>query len=148
MITTLAILMLVLPTAGAIVCPLLKGRSRPFALASAVLATAAALWVAIAAFGASHRSVVGDLPWLHGMVTGPVFGILIDPLSLLMLLVVVPIGLLTVLYSTSYLTEKNREHPVGSQDYGRYYFWLLLFLSSMVGVALSPNFCSFWFSGS
>jgi len=51
------------------------------------------------------------------------------------------------LYSTSYLTEKNREHHVGSRNYGRYYFWLLLFLSSMVGVALAPNFLQllvFW----
>ena len=64
-----------------------------------------------------------------------------------MLLVVVPIGLLTVLYSTSYLTEGNREHPVGSGQYGRYYFWLLLFIASMVGVAISPNFLQllvFW----
>ena len=147
MITTLAILILVLPAAGGLVCALLKERSRPVALASAVLATAATVWVALSAFGATYRSVLGDLPWLHGMVSAPVFGIMIDPLALLMLLVVVPLGLLTVLYSTSYLTEKNREHPVGSRDYGRYYFWLLLFLSSMVGVALSPNFLQllvFW----
>ena len=147
MITTLAVLMLVLPAAGALACVLLKERSRAVALASAVLVTAATTWVASAAFGASYRSVVGDLPWLHGVVLGPVFGILIDPLALLMLLVVVPIGLLTVLYSTSYLTDKNREHPVGSREYGRYYFWLLLFLSSMVGVALAPNFLQllvFW----
>ncbi len=147
MITTLAVLMVVLPAAGALLCALLKERSRPAALASAVLVTAAAVWVALSAFGTSHSSVLGDLPWLHGMVSAPVFGIMIDPLALLMLLVVAPLGLLTVLYSTSYLTDKNREHPVGSRDYGRYYFWLLLFISSMVGVALAPNFLQllvFW----
>ncbi len=87
----------------------------------------------------------GDLPWLHGMAAAPVFGIRIDPLSLLMLLVVAPIGFLTVLFSTSYLSEKNREHPVGNRQYGRYYFWLLLFISSMAGVALSPNFLQLLF---
>jgi hydrogenase-4 component D len=86
----------------------------------------------------------GALPWLHGIVDAPVLGIFIDPLASLMLLVVVPIGFLTVLYSTSYLTDKNREHPVGSEHYGRYYFWLLLFITSMVGVAISPNFLQFF----
>jgi len=147
LLTTLAVLILVLPAAGGVVCALLKERSRPVALLSAALATAATVWVALSAFGVTYRNVLGDLPWLHGMLPAPVFGIAIDPLALLMLLVVVPVGLLTVLYSTSYLTEKNREHPVESRDYGRYYFWLLLFLSSMVGVALSPNFLQllvFW----
>ena len=147
MITALAILILVLPAAGAVVCFWLNERSRPVALASAALATAAAVWLAISAFGVSQTSVLGDLPWLRGMVSAPVFGIRIDPLALLMLLVVVPVGFLTVLYSTSYLTEKNREHPAASRHLGRYYFWLLLFLSSMVGVTLSPNFLQllvFW----
>lgn len=128
-------------------CALAKQRARAVALASIVLVTAAATWVTISAFGATHRANLADLPWLRGSVSTPVFGILIDPLSLLMLLIVVPIGLLTVLYSTSYLTDKNREHAVGSHQYGRYYFWLLLFISSMVGVALSPNFLQllvFW----
>lgn len=147
MISWLAILILVLPAAGALVCAPLKERARAVALATAVLKTAAAAWLALLTFGTSHRSVLGDLPWLRGMVAAPVFGIVIDPLALLMLLVVVPVGFLTVLYSLSYLTGKNREHPVGPRQYGRYYFWLLLFISSMVGVTLSPNFLQllvFW----
>jgi hydrogenase-4 component D len=147
LITPLAILILVLPALGALWCAFLRKGARPVALAAAALVTAAAVWLAFATFGVTHSGVLGDLPWLRGMIAAPVFGIVIDPLALLMLLVVVPVGLLTVLYSTSYLTEKNREHPVGSRQYGRYYFWLLLFISSMVGVALSPNFLQlllFW----
>ena len=97
-------------------------------------------WVASAAFGASYRSVVGDLPWLHGVVAGPVFGILIDPLALLMLLVVVPIGLLTVLYSTSYLTGQKSRAPGGKPGIRPVLLLAALFLSSMVGVVLAPNF--------
>ena len=147
MIPSLGIVMIALPAAGAVLCLVLNERSRAAAVVIAALVTAAAGWVAISGFGTSQRTVVGDLPWLHGMVTAPVFGIVIDPLALLMLLVVAPIGLLTVLYSTSYLTERNQEHPVASSQYGRYYFWLLLFISSMVGVVLSPNFLQllvFW----
>lgn len=147
MITTLAILILVLPAAGALLCAFLREKARPVALTTAVLVTVAAGWLVLSTFGAFHSSVLGDLPWLRGMIAAPVFGISVDPLALVMLLVVVPVGLLTVLYSTSYLTEKNQEHPVGTRQYGRYYFWLLLFISSMVGVALSPNFLQllvFW----
>jgi hydrogenase-4 component D len=64
-----------------------------------------------------------------------------------MLLLALPIGLLTVLFSTAYLTDQNQEHPVGPEHYGRYYFWLLLFIASMVGLAVSPNFLQlfvFW----
>jgi hydrogenase-4 component D len=147
LIAALAIAMVVLPAAAALVCAFLKERARWVALAGVLLVSAAVIWLALATFGTSYRSVIGDLPWLHGLLTAPVFGILIDPLSLLMLLVVVPVGFLTVLYSTSYLSMKNREHPVGSQQYGRYYFWLLVFIGSMVGVAISPNFLQllvFW----
>ncbi len=147
MILALAVLMLVLPAAGAVLCAFLKDRARPAALTSAALATAAAVWIAISSFGDSYRSALGDLPWLRGMLDAPVFGIALDPLALLMLLLVVPVGLLTVFYSLSYLTGRNREHPVDSRHYGRYYFWLLLFICSMVGVTLSPNFLQlliFW----
>ena len=139
MIPALAISVIVLPAAAALACGLLKGRARMVALSTAALLTAAVVWVAVAAFGTSQRFLVGGLPWLRDFAASPVFGVAIDPLSLLMLLVVVPVGLLTVLYSTSYLTEKNREHPVSSRQHGRYYFWLLLFIASMAGVALSPN---------
>ena len=147
MITALAFLSLVSPALGAVACVGMRERSRGVALLSAGLAAAATVWLAVISFGQSHSIALGDLPWLKGVVSAPVFGIRIDPLALLMLLVVVVVGLLTVLYSTSYLTLKNREHQVGSGQYGRYYFWLLMFLSSMVGVALAPNFLQlliFW----
>ena len=142
-ITSIAVLMLILPAAGALLCALLKDRARSAAVAIAAIVTGLAVWLALATFGASYIRKVGTLPWLHGITGAPILGILIDPLASVMLLVAVPIGLLTVLYSTSYLTGKNREHPVGSEHYGRYYFWLLLFITSMVGVAVSPNFLQF-----
>jgi hydrogenase-4 component D len=152
-ITSIAVLILILPAAGALLCAVLKGRARPAAVAIAALVTGLAVWLTLSAFraglmvGASSTRMLGGLPWLRGTVDAPIFGILIDPLASLMLLVAVPIGFLTVLYSTSYLTDKNAEHSVGSEHYGRYYFWLLLFIASMVGVALAPNFLQlfiFW----
>ena len=147
MTTSIAVLMLMLPAAGALLCVVLKRGIRPAATLIAATATALAVSLTFSTYGTSYTRLLGSLPWLRGIVDAPVLGILIDPLSSLMLLVAVPIGLLTVLYSTSYLTEENREHPVSRKHYGRYYFWLLLFIASMVGVALSPNFLQlfvFW----
>jgi hydrogenase-4 component D len=136
--------MLALPTAGALLAVVLKRHARPTAVAAAAMATGSAIWLTLSAFHAPYTKMVGDLPWLRGFVDTPLLGAFVDPLSCLMLLVVVPIGLLTVLYSIAYLTEKNRDHPVGSEQYGRYYFWLLLFITSMVGMAISPNFLQFF----
>jgi hydrogenase-4 component D len=87
------------------------------------------------------------MPWLGEARGGSLFGVLLDPLGTLLLVVAMTIGFLTVLYSTQYLREKNREHPVGEGDQSRYYFWLLVFVASMAGVATAPNFLQlfvFW----
>jgi len=147
LITPVAVLMLIVPAAGALLSVALQRRARLAAVVFAATVTGLAIWLAISTFGAPYTRMLGGLPWLRGFVDTPIFGISLDPLASLMLLVVAPIGLLTVLYSTAYLTDKNREHPVGSEHYGRYYFWLLLFITSMVGLAVSPNllhFFAFW----
>lgn len=144
MLTYVAILMLILPAAGALLSAVLNKHARPTAVVIAAIAVGLAVWLTLSTYGTSYTRMLGDLPWLRGVVDGPVLGIFIDPLVCLMLMVVVPIGLLTVLYSTAYLTDKNRDHPVGSAQYGRYYFWLLLFITSMAGMAVSPNLLQFF----
>jgi len=144
LIASVAVLILILPAAGALLCVVLKRGARPAAAVIAAIVTGLAVWLTLSTYGASYTKMLGYLPWLHGILDAPIFGVFVDPLASLMLLVVVPIGFLTVLYSTSYLTDKNREHPVGSEHYARYYFWLLLFITSMVGVAISPNFLQFF----
>jgi len=88
--------------------------------------------------------VSGQMPWLE--IDSKLFGVLLDPLSLLMLAVTVIIGLLVVIFSIDYLSSKNQEHPVSS-GWCRYYTWLLFFIFSMIGLAISPNllqFLIFW----
>lgn len=53
------------------------------------------------------------------------FGLVIDRVSTLILFVVVFLGLLVTIYSTGYLTDKNREHPHNGTN--RYYafYWCL-----------------------
>ncbi len=141
------LLMLILPVAGALLSVLLRKRARPAALVATTLAAGLCVWLTSSTHGESWSRILWLIPWLRGVVDVPVLGLLIDPLTCVMLLVAVPIGLLTVLFSTAYLTEKNEEHPVKSETCGRYYFWLLLFIASMVGLAVSPNFLQlflFW----
>lgn len=144
MIASVAVLMLILPAMGALLSVVLKRQARPAAVVVATIAAGMAVWLTRSTSGAPFTRMLGGLPWLRGYVDGPLLGIFVDPLACLMLLVVLPIGLLTVLYSTAYLTDKNHDHPVGSEQYGRYYFWLLLFISSMAGMAISPNFLQFF----
>ena len=141
---SVAILMLILPAAGALLSVMLKARARLPALVSAALATGAAVGLTVMNYGTVYTKLLWHVPWLRGIVDVPVFGFLVDPLASVMLLVAAPIGLLTVLFSTAYLAESNHEHPVKREEYGRYYFWLLLFVTSMVGLAVSPNFLQFF----
>ena len=140
MLSALLIAAVLLPIAGALAAGLLPRRwPRPLAVAAALGAALAAIVAAYAGFPAGYRGLFQGLPWL-GERGRALFGLLLDPLSTILLLVVTVVGFLTVLYSTSYLTEKNRDHGVGEEAQGRYYFWLLAFLASMVGVAIAPNF--------
>jgi hydrogenase-4 component D len=139
-LTVVLVLLVALPAIGAALVFLLRGRAcRAAAVAVAGTTAGLAIWSVAAVFGGSHRAAIGELPWLQGLVDAPVFGVSLDPLSSILLLLACPVGFLTVLYSTAYLRERHREHPVGERDQGRYYFWLLLFLASMAGVALSSN---------
>jgi hydrogenase-4 component D len=144
---TLALVVLV-PALGAIIAGSLPARGARVT-GTLVSAAAAVLGViaVIAAYPGGHQAAFAGLPWLGPIAGRGVLGILLDPLGSVLLLVVVVIGFLTVLYSTGSVSEKNLEHPVEPRDQSRYYFWLLLFVASMAGVALAPNFLQlflFW----
>jgi len=148
MLTEALVLMVVVPTLAAAIATLARGRPlRVLAGSAAAVVAVLAVWSCVVTFGGAHRAALGDLPWLAGTLPGPLFGVLLDPLGSVLLLVVGVVGFITVLYSTRYLSTANRDHPEGDESQGRYYFWLLLFVASMVGVALSPNFLQlfiFW----
>ncbi len=95
-------------------------------------------------FDSSWHYRIGDMPWLS--MRESLFGIRVDALSQLLLIVITAVGFLIVLYSAGYMSEWNKEHPTQAGK-GRYYFFLLLFIGSMVGLVLSPNFLQlfvFW----
>ena len=135
---TVLLLVILLPMLGAIVAASLRGRLLHGWAVIIALATMALSLYAIWPQGLySTQYVLGSLPWIKG-VKEQLFGLLLDPLSAIMLMVITILGLLVVLYSTEYLGPDNVEHPTRNGR-RRYYFWLLLFIGSMTGVALSPN---------
>jgi hydrogenase-4 component D len=146
--TALLALAIVLPALGAVVAYAAGGaRSRWIAVGVSGAVLAIAGWCIAAGFGTVHRAGLATLPWLDADGGAPLFGVRLDPIGSILLLVATLIGFLTVLYSAAYLRERNRDHPVGPADQGRYYFRLLLFLASMVGIALAPNYLElfvFW----
>jgi hydrogenase-4 component D len=70
----------------------------------------------------------------------------LDALSSILLIVVLVIGLLVMAFSIPYMGPKNRDHPVLNREGNpRYYFFLSLFIGSMVGVALAGNLLVLFF---
>jgi NADH-quinone oxidoreductase subunit L len=62
------------------------------------------------------------------------FGLRLDPLSMVMILVVSGIGALIHLYSTAYMHEER------DREYARYFSYLNLFAAFMLVLVLAPNF--------
>jgi hydrogenase-4 component D len=148
--TALFILLLLLPALWAILA-LLSGREiRGFVMiVGAVLLFALAIWIiawSYPQFPAGIVKYVGSYPWLSpSQATVNVIGFQLDALSSIMLIIVTVIGLLVIIFSTEYMSSRNLEHPT-ERGNTRYYFWLMLFIGSMIGVAISPNFLMlFWF---
>jgi hydrogenase-4 component D len=135
--------LLFLPIVGAFVAIALDRGTKWFSTALAAVVLTLGLDLLVRTFPKAMEVKWAGLPWLP---VGGVFGFRIDPLSALMLLVITLIGFLVILFSNDYIGPGNVEHPVRDGQ-ARYYFWMLLFLGSMIGVALSPNFLQlfiFW----
>ena len=132
---SLAIAILAVPFAGAVTCLAVRDRASKIV---AVIASAitAELAVILALGAANETRLFGSMPWL-GMDTG-LFGYQFDPLAIIMLLASTLIGLAITIYSIGYLSPGNHEHPTRSGQ-ARYYFWLMTFVGSMVGIAISPT---------
>ncbi|HNW58635.1 MAG TPA: hydrogenase 4 subunit D [bacterium] len=139
------ILLFLLPALGAILCLLLP---RKYADRSALVAVSGMLLSLIWLLWTKPAGVWQSVPlhwrWLEPWLSGGLFGVLLDPLALLLLLVVVVLGFLVILYGTAYISPGNREHP-GVEGKARHHAWLLLFITAMIGVALSPNLLQLYF---
>ena len=109
--------------------------------ASAGLLTIAAVGVSFVISLATLASVVSE----HGPIEYPLHewltvggftlnvGILMDPLTAIMLVVVTGVSLMVQIYSTGYMSEED------NPGYARYYGYMSLFTASMVGLVLASG---------
>ena len=136
----LALIALLAPAAVflvlAILAPL-RHSGRPAALLSiaGALTSLAAAVMAWRGFGESSAAITRVWTWLpqsDGALAS--VGVLVDPTSTVMLVLVTLVALLVQIYSLGYLSE---EPPAAL---GRYYLYQSLFAFSMMGLVLAPNF--------
>jgi NADH-quinone oxidoreductase subunit L len=76
-------------------------------------------------------------PWIPGL--GIEAGVLIDPLSVLFANLIAFFGLIVLIYSLGYMADE--------EGLTRYYFFMLLFIGSMIGLVMADNFLQmfiFW----
>jgi len=126
-----------IPFVGAIACIASRDRaSKPIAVFSTLLTAAAA--IALAVRMPKESFLFGQMPWLGMASTKGFFGYQFDALAFVMLLASTIIGLAIATYSAGYLSPENRDHRTTSGQ-ARYYFWLMLFVGAMVGIAISPT---------
>lgn len=81
--------------------------------------------------GPSSHAIESSIVWIEMAAANIEFGVLLNPLSILMLLVVTGIGSLVFLFSMSYMEQDT--------GVGRFFSALSLFAFSMLGIVLSNN---------
>ncbi|EPB3767083.1 hydrogenase 4 subunit D [Escherichia coli] len=123
----LALTTLMLPFIGALVVSFSpQRRAAEWGVLFAALTTLCMLSLISAFYQADKVAVTLTLVNVGDVA---LFGLAIDRVSTLILFVVVFLGLLVTIYSTGYLTDKNREHPHNGTN--RYYAFLLVFIGAM-----------------
>ena len=105
-------------------------------LMSLVLATGTAMAV-VAGNISVEAPFVQKLSWFHIGSVNISMGVLIDPLTAMMLMVVTTVSLLVQIYSCGYMQ--------GDPGYGRFFAFLSLFAGSMLGLVLAVNFLQMYF---
>ena len=98
------------------------------AMSVSLLLSGALLWSQLASPG----TVQADLPWLRAGSISISMGVLIDPLTSLMVVIVTAVSLLVQVYSLGYMK--------GDPGFTRFFSFLSLFSFSMLTLVLADNF--------
>ncbi len=113
------------PASGAVACA---------AMAGSLVASVVAVWQLIA-LPVDERAIATEVyRWITSGSFEAAFGLRVDPLSAVMILVVTGIGTLIHIYSTAYMHDE----PPG--EYARYFSYLNLFAAFMLVLVLGSNF--------
>lgn len=80
---------------------------------------------------------IQKVSWFHIGIVQIDMGVLVDPLTAMMLMVVTTVSLLVQIYSCGYMK--------GDPGYGRFFAFLSLFAGSMLGLVVAVNFLQLYF---
>jgi len=120
-----------LPLVASVFVPLIAKKGDKvrnyFVIAVAVVTAALALSLVPGVFFGNGQATGSTIPWIAGITAG----VYIDPLSILFTCLVAFFGLIIVIYSWGYMK--------GEEGLTRYYFLILLFIGSMIGLVISDN---------
>lgn len=115
------------PFIASVASMLSSGRKQPFLATLVLISASLGLYVVLlAATGFGVETV------------GPFHDFYVDSFGLVLAGLALVIGVLVVLYSYSYMSPENMEHPI-AEGWPRYYALLSLFIGSVIGVAFSAN---------
>jgi NADH-quinone oxidoreductase subunit L len=130
-----------IPLISSLFLPLIgkySGRARDyFAVASISITEIFSLSIIPDVYFGASAGTDYVVPWLT--IIGVDAGLIVDPLSILFANLISFLGLIVVIYSLGYMK--------GEEGLSRYYFFLILFIGSMIGLVVSDNFLQmfiFW----
>jgi NADH-quinone oxidoreductase subunit L len=114
--------------------------TRPWKQLSAAISIVAASVACLLSWGALFSQIkagpeavrTDQFTWFATATLKPVIGILLDPLSAVMLVTVTTVALMVQVYSLGYMGR--------DKGLSRYYAYMSLFLAAMLGLVLSNNF--------
>jgi NADH-quinone oxidoreductase subunit L len=111
-----------------------------FAVLISLVTAVLALSLVPDVYFATGETVTASASWIPSIgINGINAGVLLDPLSVLFAVLVAFFGLIITIYSMGYMKDE--------EGLTRYYFLLLLFIGSMIGLVVSDNFLQmfiFW----
>ncbi|HDQ26733.1 MAG TPA: NADH-quinone oxidoreductase subunit L [bacterium] len=132
---TAGLLIPVLPLAAFVIISAFAGRYKMASALTAITAMAGSFLLALYVLSsqlAPHPAAYElSLPWMHIGDVRMDIGILINPLTSIMLIVVTSISLLVLIYSVGYMK--------GDESFSRFFGFISLFSFSMLGIVISNN---------
>lgn len=121
--------------------------TRSYGRLSAAIAVSMSAFSFLLAAGTALAVVEGNITveapfiqkvsWFHIGIVQIDMGVLVDPLTAMMLMVVTTVSLLVQIYSCGYMK--------GDPGYGRFFAFLSLFAGSMLGLVIAVNFLQLYF---
>ena len=80
---------------------------------------------------ANHTEIIFDIPWMYLGSLQLHIGVMINPLTAIMLIVVTLVSLLVQIYSIGYMK--------GDRSFSKFFAYLSFFTFSMLGIVISNN---------